>query len=77
MNKNPPPSEKKPFDRPIVYYSGLAFQMLATILLGFLLGFGLQKLFPQSTFPFTTIFALVFTIFSLIQIIMELVRRSE
>jgi len=56
-------------------YSGLAFQFLAAILIGVLIGKWLDKKFETSTPIFTALTSLFFVIASLVLVIRDLLKK--
>lgn len=74
--KSKPPSKKKPFDD-YIRYSGIAFQMLGIILLGWFIGSRLDKWIDTETESpiFTAISLLVFVIIAIVIVIRQLLNN--
>ncbi|GIV33662.1 MAG: hypothetical protein KatS3mg031_1197 [Chitinophagales bacterium] len=69
------PSKRKPF-KDYIKYSGLAFQFLAAILLGFLVGNWLDKYLKMSRPVFTIVFSLFCMVASLVLVIRDLTGKK-
>ncbi|MBE2246846.1 MAG: AtpZ/AtpI family protein [Candidatus Competibacteraceae bacterium] len=75
--KNPPlPNSKKPTSNDYLKYSGLAFQMLAIIALGILVGTRLDRYFQNSKSLFTVVCAILSILLSLGLILKDLIRKK-
>jgi uncharacterized membrane protein YfcA len=70
---------KKPKKRPNKYvqFSGIAFQMAATIFIGTYIGVKLDKKFPNEKNLFTLIFSLLFVFISLYSVIKQVSKISK
>lgn len=71
---NKPPSEKKPVKN-FLRYSGLGFQMLATILLGVLIGQGLDYYVELNKPWFTVVFTVLFVLIALFNVVREIIKE--
>ncbi len=70
------PSKKKPSEKisPYLKYTGMAFQMLATILLGVGLGYFIDKQLGTDKI-FTAIFALLFVVASMYLTLKDFIKK--
>ena len=63
--------------RKYAIFSGMAFQMVATILIGVYLGKWLDKKYPNDDDIFTAIFSLLFVLISLYIVIKQALKISK
>ncbi len=69
------PSKKRP-SKDYLKYSGLAFQFLAAIIIGLLIGKWLDGQFKLDRPIFTIIFSLLFIIASLVLVIRDITKKE-
>lgn len=75
-NQNPQKQSKKKLFNQYLKYTTLGFQMLATVILGLLIGRGLDKWLETSTPYFTLIFVLLFIFVALYIPVKELMNKK-
>lgn len=77
MSKTPKPNSKKRPSNNLLRFSGVGFQMLATILIGYLIGSRLDRRFPVESvdFPlYSVVFTLVFVVIAMVIVIREVMK---